>query len=147
MAITVEGGSIEQAVFVSHQIEEFVNPPEDEAYRKRLAGVDALILIASEGNRPVGFKVGYDRCRDKKVFYSWMGGVLSSHRRQGIATLLQVAMEEWCKKQGYSYLRFKTRNTHKQMILFGLSHGFFLQDMEKRPRVEDHRLIFEKRLT
>lgn len=123
------------------------NPYQKADYESRLAvSPNHLVLVAVEGERVVGFKVGYQRDYDGS-FYSWMGGVSNQHRRLGIAQRLADAMEDWCVSKGYHTLRFKTRNRHKAMLRFALSNGFNLIGVEPAEQVEESRIWLEKRLS
>ena len=104
-----------------------------------------MILIADNGVEAVGFKVGYERDSDGS-FYSWMGGVLPAWRRKGIAALLADEMDIWAIGKGYTHLRFKTRNSHKGMLIFGLLRGFDIIDIDTHSASKDHRILLEKKL-
>lgn len=78
--------------------------------------------VAYIENQPVGFKLGY--VLNSQMFYSWLGGVLPSHRGIGIASDLQKAQIQWCKEQGYLQIRTKTKNSFKEMLLLNIKTGF-----------------------
>lgn len=84
MAIEIRTGSIAEAVAVSMKIPEFSNPHEAAEYQKRLSGKQHLTLIAYDGSKAIGFKVGYDKEKDGS-FYSWMGGIVPAYRERQIA--------------------------------------------------------------
>lgn len=144
VAIQLEKGSIATVVQLSRQIPEFQNPHAAEEYEKRLAGRRHLILIAYEKDSPVGFKVGYERTPD--TFYSWMGGVLPTHRRLGIAQRLAETQETWAKEQGFSAIQFKTWNKHRAMLLFAIGRGFSILGVEPQEQLEDYRILLIKSL-
>ena len=79
--IQIQSGSFQECVDLSNQIPEFDSPYALDEYEKRCEGAH-LSLNAFVDEKPVGFKVGYDRFKDGS-FYSWMGGVLPKYRRQG----------------------------------------------------------------
>lgn len=139
----IKEGKIERVVALSQQIPEFVNPHGAEVYYKRLSHVTHLILVAYIADKPVGFKVGYER---DGYFYSWMGGVLPDHRRMGIAQALAEAQEAWAMQQGYPSVTFKTRNSHKAMLLFALQNNFDIIGVEEGDLVRDFRIILRKQL-
>lgn len=96
--------------------------------------------------RPIGFKIGYDRFGDGS-FYTWMGSVLPEYRRCGIAQALARKQEFWAKEQGFTSIKLKTRRKYKAMIAFVKTFGFALtEEIPKIPRPET-RIIFEKSLT
>ncbi len=128
---------------LSQAIPEFIDPHGAEVYRERLLSVPHLILVAEQDDKPVGFKVGYER---EGAFYSWMGGVLPGYRRLGIAQKLAKNQENWAKSQGYTTILFKTRNHHKGMLIFGLQNGFNIVGFKERESVEVHRILLRKSL-
>ncbi|KAA3631752.1 MAG: GNAT family N-acetyltransferase, partial [Bacteroidetes bacterium] len=90
--IEIKKGGITEAVELSRQLPEFIDPAGEDEYHKRLDGVRSLILIAWDGKKPVAFKVGYEK---EDHFYSWMGGVLPEYRKKGLAKKLADVQEEW----------------------------------------------------
>ena len=96
--ISIRKGEISVVVELSRNIPEFINPNDEREYNRRLTNVPHLILIAYVEEKPVGFKVGYER---DESFYSWMGGVLPDFRRLRIAKLLATKQENWAKQNGY----------------------------------------------
>lgn len=145
MNIEIKSGSLEEVVAISKEIPEFENPPEAEAYRKRLAGKRFLILIAYINGHAAGFKVGYDKEHDGS-FYSWMGGVLPEYRQVGVARKLANDQEAWAKKEGFTRIRFKTRNKHKAMLLFAINNDFLIISVEPREIQAQYRILLEKKL-
>ncbi|MEQ8473363.1 MAG: GNAT family N-acetyltransferase [Marinoscillum sp.] len=146
MDVKVRTGSIEEVVLLQSQIPEFEDPHSKSEYISRLAASEHIILIAEFEGNPVGFKVGYDRFLDRKVFYSWMGGVLPEHRGKKVARLLLQKMEVWCKLKGYKTLKFKTMNKHKAMIHFAVTHGFDIVDFEPCKPTIDSKIYFQKNI-
>jgi predicted GNAT superfamily acetyltransferase len=145
MLVEIRTGSIEEAVNISTQIPEFTHPHQAAEYEKKLKGKKNLILIAYYRNDPIGFKVGYDKERDGS-FYSWMGGVLPDYRQKHVASELARIQEGWAKENGFTSIRFKTRNRHTAMLLFALKNNFQIIAMEPRDTVEEYRIVLEKRL-
>lgn len=145
MNYQIRPGQLDEVVYVQASVPELNKPYGKAEYERRLAQVPHLILIALAEGQPVGFKVGYERDSDGS-FYSWMGGVSSLHRRRGIAQLLADEMEHWCRQRGYVSLRFKTRNRHKAMLLFGLHNGFRIIGFEAQADADEHRIWLEKKL-
>ena len=144
-SVQVREGTIVEVVALSQQIPEFDNAHGAEEYEKRLSEVDHLILIAEMENRPVGFKVGYQRKNDGS-FYSWMGGVLPTYRKDGVAAALANAQEKWARGKGYKTIKFKTLNRHKAMLHFALKNDFNIIAVKPRTDINENRIILEKRL-
>ena len=141
MNYSIRTATIETAVQVSQQVPELENPHGAEEYQKRFRNAPHLILAAYDGDKPVGFKAGYER---DGYFYSWMGGVLPAYRKKGIAQALANAQEAWAKKQGYDSITFKTRNVHKAMLIFALGNGFDIIAVEKKEEVAANRIWLRK---
>jgi predicted GNAT superfamily acetyltransferase len=143
MEINIRKGTIEEVIALSKKVPEFFQPYSEKTYEERLSDVPHLILIATVGNKPVGFKVGYRRY-GHDIFYSWIGGVLDEYRRKGIATKLAESQEVWAKTNGFVKVTFKTRNRLSKMIHFGLNRGFMIVDLIKKGEVKDYRIVMEK---
>ncbi len=143
MKYQIRQGSIAEAVAASQAIPEFHDPHAAEVYENRLSGQPHLILIAEIAQQIAGFKVGYER---DGYFYSWMGGVLPTFRRYGLARALAEAQEDWARQQGYTSVTFKTRNRHRAMLLFALRRGFQIIGLEAREDIEENRILLKKLL-
>lgn len=81
-----------------------------------------MTFAAFDGERLVAFKIGYEE-RDH-TFYSWLGCVQPEYRRQGIAGELMRRQHEWCREQGYRFVRTDTRNQFRNMLILNIRHGF-----------------------
>ncbi|MEL7220589.1 MAG: GNAT family N-acetyltransferase [Bacteroidota bacterium] len=137
----IKTADIATAVMVSQRIPEFIHPPKRAEYEKRLKKVPHLILVAYDGENPIGFKVGYER---EQGFYSWMGGVVPSFRRRSVALQLASAQEKWARNNGYKQVTFKTRNQHKNMLLFALKRGFQIVGFKEKEDITTNRIILSK---
>ena len=71
---------------------------------------------------PVGFKVGYEEAQ--RVFYSWIGGVLPSHRSLGIARALMNHQHQALSAMGYQEVRTKTCHRFESMLRLNIKFGF-----------------------
>ncbi len=141
--INIKQGTIEDCLQIQEQIPEFDDRLYNrEDYKERLASSKSLILVATLGAKPVGFKAGY--ALDSRCFYSWMGAVLPQFRQLKIAKNLADYQEQWAKKQGFEKVRFKTRNELKPMLIFALKNGFFIAEFSKREPIQKSRIILEK---
>ena len=139
----IREGSIEEAVWLSKQIPEFVNPHGVSIYKERLGNVPHLVLIAEVKNQLAGFKVGYER---DDTFYSWMGAVHPNFRKRGIAKALANEQEKWARQQNYPHITFKTRNQHRGMLIFALKNGFNIIGFKEREQIAVNRILLRKNL-
>ena len=144
-SIKIRTGSIAEVVALSALVPEFYQSFSEKTYEERLQHTEHLILVAEVDGKPAGFKVGYRR-DSPDIFYSWMGGVLATYRRKGVATKLADAQEKWAKNHGYLKVYFKTRNRFAKMIHFGLNRGFMIVDLIKKGPLEEYRIVMEKKL-
>lgn len=141
--IKIQEDSLETVVAISKEIPEFHNPHELVTYQERLKNVPSITLVAYVDGVPAGFKVGYER---DGYFYSWMGAILPAYRRLGIARQLAEQQEAWAKEKGYPHVTFKTRNRLKPMLLFALSRGFDIIEIQPKATIAEYRIILRKKL-
>ena len=142
--MTIRQATVDEIIFIASQIPEFSNPYDKQEYDDRLKNKISLSLVCEIDNQLVGFKLGYQL--SKQEFYSWFGGVLPKFRGMGVAKALADAQEIWVKNEGFTRIRLKTRNYLKPMLIFALSSGFYIHQIEKRPNIADHRIILIKDL-
>lgn len=143
MKFNIKIGTITEAVALVQQIPEFINPRGADEYHKRLTNVRHLILIAYHDDQPIGFKLGYER---EGYFYSWMGGVLPTYRKEGVAQALAEQQENWACQEGFQKVIFKTRNAHVGMLIFALKNGFQIIAVTPKAQLRDYRILLEKQL-
>jgi ribosomal protein S18 acetylase RimI-like enzyme len=143
--ISIRKGTIVEVVLISNEISEFDKPHDASMYKERLLDKDYLILVAEVVNQLVGFKVGYDKFQDG-TFYTWMGGVKKEYRRNGIAKALATHQEDYAKSKGYDSIILKTRNRHKEMLIFALKSGFEIIEVLTMNSINEHRIILKKQL-
>ena len=106
---------------------------------------ELLLLLASVGEEPVGFKIGYRESRH--TFYSAKGGVLEPYRRRGISRRMLYRMMDLARERGYKTFAYDTfPNMHPGMTTLGLAEGFRLTRADFNPTYHDFRLRFEKKL-
>ena len=118
---------------------------EEERIINTFEREDLLMLLASLGDEPVGFKIGYKESRG--TFYSAKGGVLAAYRRRGISRRLLYAMADRIRRKGYRILAYDTfPNMHPGMTVMGLEEGFQVTRADYNPTYKDFRLRFEKNL-
>ncbi|MGA5691710.1 GNAT family N-acetyltransferase [Cytobacillus pseudoceanisediminis] len=81
-----------------------------------------LVLTAMDGEKVIGYKMGY--AIDEDRFYSWMGGVATDYRKNGIASMLMEKQHGYLKEKGYKVVRTKTMNKWRSMLILNIKHGF-----------------------
>lgn len=142
--VTIRHGTVAECVAVSQQIPEFSAGIYDQkACETRLFNTKSLILVALAGDKPVGFKMGYNRDNDGS-FYTWLGGVLPDYRQLHIAQQMADIQEAWAKEEGFNAIVLKTRNRFKAMLLFALKNGFWIESLEQKEAIEDYRITLRK---
>ncbi len=104
---------------------------------------DLVMVLCYQKNELVGFKIGY-RYNDN-TFYSWVGGVLSEQRNNGIAKQLAQLQEQKVKENGYQKLRTKSMNSFKPMMILNLKNGFEIKSMYTNEAGQT-KIVFEKQL-
>ena len=81
-----------------------------------------LLTAYCEKGNPIAFKLGYELKPFR--FYSWLGGVLNSHRKFGIASVLMKIQHQILVELGYTEVETKTKNKRKEMLILNLKSGF-----------------------
>lgn len=89
---------------------------------------DAVLHLAEREGAPVGFKFGYRR--DRKILYSWLGGVVPTARRSGIARTLMDQQHMYAVSVGYNFVETRARAGNSAMIALNLRHGFAICGFE-----------------
>lgn len=143
--IQIREGSVEEVVQLSRSLPEFLNPHTEDVYDERLKGKLHLIAVAEVDQQLAGFKVGYDKFGDSS-FYTWMGGVLPEYRKMGVARSLANFQESFVRKNGFDSIILKTRNRHKNMLLFALSSGFQIIGFEPERVNRESRILLKRDL-
>ena len=141
----VREGSMDELMMLAHQIPEFENLYPREEFERRLSQERALILVAEEKDKLVGFKCGYPDT--EQVYYSWMGGVLPGYRNRKFALFLLEEMESRVLKLGFKYVYFKTLNQHTAMLIFALKNGFEIVDVIRSSKDPKPRILLKKQLS
>lgn len=145
MEIEIYQAKLTTALKVLRQLPEFDPLLENEHYFDKIRCRAHLILIAKVNLEVVGCKVAYDKYKDGSL-YSWLGGVLPSARKSGVAKLLARYQEQWAKANGYQSIKFKTMNRHKTMLLFALKNGFDIYNVKVNDELENYRIEMIKEL-
>ena len=92
----------------------------------RLPTVTGLAVVAARGadGSLLGFKLGY--ARGEGTFYSWLGGIHPSIRRQGVGRRLMQRQHGWARERGYAFVETRTRTANNAMIILNLQSGFHI---------------------
>ena len=77
----VESQSWEEMAQAESFIPEFERSHSAQSFQSRLEGRPHLALLARDGDRLIGYKIGYAETAER--FYSWVGGVHPDYRGQG----------------------------------------------------------------
>lgn len=126
--------SLYSAIFKSN-IEDFNNKIKDKS--------KILFNIALDGNKLIGFKIGNELNTDK--FYSWLGGVDPSYRKQGIASKLMEQQHQYLREYGYKVIQTKTMNKWRCMLLLNIKNGVDVVETYTDKKGL-HKIILEKKL-
>jgi GNAT superfamily N-acetyltransferase len=123
----------------------FDPPLSEEIVSQELEGrKDLLALFAFSQDICCGFKIGFQH--SPEIFYSWVGGVVATHRRLGIATKLMKIQHAMVKDMGYKFVRTSTKNRYRDMLLLNIKFGFDVTGLQKKLREKDLSIILEKEL-
>jgi hypothetical protein len=139
--VTLE--SINTCLQVLNNVEELGGLFSYEQIWDRLHNETSYILIAYDGDVPVGCKLAYNRYDDGSL-YSWLGGVIPSHRRRYIATLLLSELQHLAQTDGFTSIRFKSQNRYRDMLHFAIKQNFNIVDFEADDDIEKSVIVFER---
>lgn len=104
---------------------------------------DVFSILAYKSDKLIGFKIGYPQTEN--VFYSWIGGVIISFRKQGIGHQLIKIQENHARLSGYKTLKTKSMNRFKSMMILNLKTGFNITKIYTNPKGQT-KIVFEKAL-
>ena len=142
MNITYTQGTVADVIEIDAAIPEFDNKNSKEKIEQRLAGKETLILVALEGAKKVGYKLGY--ALSDTEFYSWLGAVHPSYRGRGIAKQLLKQQEAWVKKNGFKSIRVKSMNRFPAMLQLLISQGYVICGYDDKGSPETSKIHFIK---
>lgn len=141
--IDVREATLDEVLEVEAQIDEFDGKYDPRRYAKQLDGREHLCLVATIDGKLVGYKVGYATSTEE--FRSWFGGVIPSARRQGVATALREAQEQWVAAHGYKRIRCGSKNDFPEMLRLLIGAGYEIVAVEDA--ATGRRIIFEAELS
>ena len=104
---------------------------------------DLIINLCYSDSELVGFKLGYRY--NENTLYSWVGGVLPTFRKQGIAQKLMELQHASAKEKGYKKMRTKSMNRFKPMMILNLKNGFDIVQVYTNDS-QQTKIVFEKNL-
>lgn len=94
-----------------------------ESLKRELSCKNNIITILARINSNfVGFKLGYERRLSQ--YYSWLGGVVPSARRKGIASQLMQQQHSLLRDRNYEVVRTQTSNEFKPMLILNFKNDF-----------------------
>ena len=144
MGIEYRIGTLEECVEVIQSIDEFEHKESSESLASRLRDKKYFIQVAEENHQLLGFKIGYELDRD--TFYSWLGGVIPSARKKGVAQKLLGHQEAWVRQNKYSQLRVKSRNQFPNMLNLLIRNNYLIEKFEKKSPLTESRIHFIKQI-
>ena len=93
---------------------------------------DASVFCAVSAGHLVGFKAGY--AMSQLRYYSWLGGVHPSLRRQGVASKLMALQHAWLVERGYCVVETAANQENRPMAQANLKHGFSVCGIRHEPQ-------------
>ncbi|WP_231514872.1 GNAT family N-acetyltransferase [Oceanobacillus salinisoli] len=115
----------------------------DDLINKMESKYQLLIITAMNGTKVIGYKIGY--AMDSNKFYSWLGGVDTNYRKNGIASMLMEKQHQYLKGLGYKMVQTKTINKWRNMLILNIKSGFDIIDTYTDEKGL-HKIILEKNL-
>jgi GNAT superfamily N-acetyltransferase len=113
--------------------------------RRRILGrYNVVQMIARVADRPVGFVLGYEL--SPEAYYAWSFGVHPDYRRQGIASQLLEALQEWARTHEYEALHIEAPNRARSVLHLAVHLGFDVAGVRVDAQRGDCLVQFEKSL-
>ena len=172
----LEPGALE-VQYIEDYFQEFRNRKTADEIIRRLTGREHLILLSmapipdgEEDDRliPVAFKVGHElslhetdpslaalvselsgciEFRNRKIFYSWIGGTRGPWRGQGHYRALTEQQEEWAHMKGYQEVAVKTKNKYFGMRAALAQLHFNVIGFKRNPAdIEESKVYLSKKI-
>jgi GNAT superfamily N-acetyltransferase len=124
----IREGSLDEILDIHQQVPELEPVADVASYEQRLAGRRWLGLVAEYDGRPAAFKLGY--WQNERCFYSWVGGVIPSARRAGLAKALLDAQELRLLQLGVGAVTVKSMNRFPAMMALLITNGYWIVGLE-----------------
>ncbi|MBD7937811.1 MULTISPECIES: GNAT family N-acetyltransferase [Cytobacillus] len=102
-----------------------------------------LVIIAKDGEKTIGYKIGY--AIDRTKFYSWLGGIDFNYRKQGIASMLMKKQHQYLRNNGFHIVQTKTMYKWRNMLILNIKSGFDIIHTYTNEKGL-HKIILEKNL-
>ncbi|ASV69506.1 GNAT family N-acetyltransferase [Cytobacillus kochii] len=115
----------------------------DNLITNMLSKSKLLVIIAKDGKKIVGYKIGYTI--DSTKFYSWLGGIDANYRKQGIASILMKKQHQYLRNNGFRIVQTKTMNKWRNMLILNIKSGFDIIHTYTNEK-GIHKIILEKNL-
>jgi GNAT superfamily N-acetyltransferase len=116
-----------------------------EAFRRRFLGrYNALQMLATIKDRPVGFFLGFEL--KPNTFFAWFFGVLPEFRQHGVATQLVEAAHDWARQRGYETMRVECHNQNRPMLHLAIGLEYDIVGLRWDKDRGDNLVILEKDL-
>ncbi len=146
-SISIKETALDNAVLAHQTEQEFGETYSKDYLEKRCKGKDPLIIAAyvDEGNKPVGYLIGFDRFKDGS-FYCWLSGVWGEHSKRRIFHALMMHAQRWARKKGYKSVKIKTRNKRVNILHYLIKSGYFFLEVTPDPNPAENRILLEKRI-
>ena len=120
-SVTEEQASLLRSIFT----EAFEESPSASFLERLNEKKDLSILLAHREGVLIGFKIGYTRFQG--IFFSWLGAVAASHRRQGVARELVQEQHRLCRERGYQEIQTEASGSNRAMLILNLEEGFVVR--------------------
>jgi GNAT superfamily N-acetyltransferase len=133
------------SVVVSLYNQIFRPPRDEDEFLRRYQGRHNVVqMVARLDGRAVGFVIGFEL--KPSVFFLWFLGVLSSHRRQGVASQLLDAVHHWAKENEYESVRIECFNWQRPMLHLALNNEYDVIGLRYDADHSDNLILLQKSL-
>ncbi|MCP4049499.1 MAG: GNAT family N-acetyltransferase [bacterium] len=113
-------------------------------FSDRIGSKKYISLVAEISGGLIGYKLGYWINSEK--FYSWLGGVIPSQRKNGIAKALLKRQEFEVHSAGGTEISVKSMNKYPGMLMMLIANGYQVTAYKKSGQ-NDGKIEFSKCLT
>lgn len=137
----IRSGSFKEILSIHSKIPEMIAIDDTEFFIDRIGSKKYISLVAEVSGALSGYKLGY--WLDSNVFYSWLGGVIPTRRKQGIAKALLDRQEKEVQSAGAKEILVKSMNKYPGMLIMLIANGYKVIGYEK-PGLKDGKIEFSK---